>query len=329
MEIIKWTDIEAFYNIRKYVLAYPNLLGEKDTVVYRAKVKLHGSNSAVRVFKDGRVFAQSRTQIISTTNDNAGFAKWVAANEDQWSGIDTGGADEIIIFGEWCGPGVQKGVAVNQIPNKVFAVFAIQTMPDQQLIVNPDIISSLIGTLDNVYILPWHGSELQVYWPGSDESLQAPIDQCNAAVAEVEKCDPWVKENFGIEGLGEGLVYYPVSHIGLENFKNLCFKAKGEKHKVVASKNSAQANPEKAEGVDAFAALVLTEARLEQGVRAIANGELLYDIKNVGKFIGWVSQDVSKETVDELQASGLEWKQVSRTIDNKARTWYLNNARKL
>lgn len=341
MNVVKWTEIEAFHNIRKCLSVYPELLGSNNTVTYRGKVKLHGTNAAIQVHKDGTVVAQSRTAILTPTSDNAGFAKWVDSNKDAWAARKISLANNeqaLIIFGEWCGPGIQKGVAVNNIPNKVFAVFAVQIVEiddtEETLIVNPrdveDIVCNINPKIPNVHVLPWHGSEVKVEWLTSAETLQKTADAINELVMAVEKCDPWIKETFGVEGLGEGIVYYPISHPGRKAFGDLCFKAKGEKHKVVNAKAPAQVDPEKAANSEAFAALVLTDARLEQGVRAVSvDGEFTFDIKNVGKFIGWVGKDVEKETKAELEASGLEWKQVAKTIGDRARVWYLDKAKAL
>jgi hypothetical protein len=157
------------------------------------------------------------------------------------------------------------------------------------------------------------------------------ISGVNDVVAEVEHVDPWVKENFGVEGTGEGIVCYPVSkeHLGFENFTYLCFKAKGEKHKNVATAKPAQLNAEAAASVEAFAELVVTEARLLQGAQTVQlrDSSDLYDMKRVGVFIQWVLADVEKETQDELEASGLTFKQVSKAVTDRARKWFIEKSR--
>ena len=35
-------------------------------------------------------------------------------------------ARDIVVFGEWCGPGVEKGMAISAAKTKLFAVFAVQ-----------------------------------------------------------------------------------------------------------------------------------------------------------------------------------------------------------
>ena len=68
-----WTHIEAFKNVNRYIDKY--LKDDKPVIEYRGKIKLHGTNAAVQINKDG-VFAQSRNNIITPESDNAGFARW-------------------------------------------------------------------------------------------------------------------------------------------------------------------------------------------------------------------------------------------------------------
>jgi hypothetical protein len=68
---------------------------------------------------------------------------------------------------------------------------------------------------------------------------------------------------------------------------------------------------------------VLTEARLEQGARAVAGGDLVFEKKNLGAFIGRVCKDVEKETGDELAAANLAWKEVQKAVSDAARVWFL------
>ena len=70
---------------------------------------------------------------------------------------------------------------------------------------------------------------------------------------------------------------------------------------------------------DAFVDLVVTPARLEQGVSEACGGE--YQLKRMGEFIRWVSADVQKETKAELDAAGLTWKQVQKAVASHAREW--------
>lgn len=339
---INWPSITSFHNVRKSTATYPHILNGNHKVTYRGKCKLHGTNSGIQ-FTGDDVVAQSRTTILKDGADNAGFAAWVNEHKEAFL-KENQHLKGYTIFGEWIGPGINKGCAVHLIDNKSFAVFAmikrnpaftedVMEVQEYDFIADPAIIKGhLLGLLDsvpNIFILPWHTEEVEIDWNSSGEDLKPVVEGLNAAVNLVEACDPWVKETFGKEGVGEGIVYYPRSrgHMGRDNFSNLGFKAKGEKHKIVKAKAAVTIDPAVAASVVEFVDMVVTDARLDQGVQEACGGE--YDIKKVGPFIGWISKDCAKECQDELKASGLEWKQVSKDVARKARTWYIGKTEEL
>jgi hypothetical protein len=341
--MFKWTSIEGFHNVRKLLKTYPDL--HEGTIAYRAKVKLHGTNGGVAIYPDGRVEAQSRTSVLSPKEDNSNFCKQcVLANEDFWSKF----ADDhtITIYGEWCGPGIEKGTAINKTEEKLFAIFAIQlgdSITDEfgydhaTTVIEPLIISRILsagGELpSNVRVLPWYGDGIIVDFADT-ESMQSAVDIMNGVVETVEAIDPWVKETFGIEGMGEGVVYYPISfsnggNIDRHQMSTFSFKAKGEKHKNTKTKKAVQIDPEVAASIDDFVTMVVTPARLDQGARAVAGGELDFDQRYIGPFLKWMGQDVKKETSAELEASDLKWDQVVKPVGTAARTWYLEKFKEL
>lgn len=331
---ISWVSIESFYHVRKHVDAYPTLLPQPGPVTYRAKVKLHGTCAGVIVEPDGTVTAMSRSAIITPENDNAGFAKWVQERREAFAAEQLNGAT-LIIFGEWCGPGIQKGVAVNKLPERSFAVFAARSIAEgsEEFMTEPWFLEGRLKNVPGAYVLPWFndGEEFVIDWQLPAEQLQPVIDRINERVLAVEACDPWVKSVCGEEGVGEGLVFYPVSetHSNYKCFSDLCFKAKGAKHQVVAKAKPAQADPQAAANAAAFAEMVVTPARLEQGCRAANGGELVFESKNIGTFLAWIGRDVIKECNVEMQASGLEQKDAVRACSNRARVWYLDGMKKL
>ena len=339
MSHVKWPEIEGFHNVRKAVKAYGDNVGEtsiahQGSIAYRPKIKLHGTNAGVTLKNNGKdVFAQSRENIIGTGNDNMGFAAWVEKNCDFFEIAPLG--EVTTIFGEWCGPGVQKGVAISQIPHKIFAIFAVQV--DDRVFVDPVEIANLVrGQHDDIVILPWGfdsasfstGTNIKVDWTDV-ASMEFAVKSINPIIEDIDGSDPWVKMVFNVEGHGEGLVWYPISLTGIDGsidrdaLSSYMFKTKGEKHQAVKTKKAAQLDPEVVASVDGFVELVITEARLEQGAREINRGELEFTNKLIGPFIGWVGKDVNKECQDELEASDLEWKQVAKAVQTAARKWYL------
>lgn len=233
-----------------------------------------------------------------------------------------------------CGTGIQKRTAISSIDRKIMAVFAIQYGDGTdglpvEFEVEPENIRKLLPEHRDIFVLPWYGPELTLNF-NNKESLQPNVDIINSLVEEVERCDPWVKVTFGLEGLGEGIVSYPLNPSGgkvsRDYWTGFAFKAKGEKHKVVNTKKPAQLEPEFVSNIDDFVKLFVTEARLEQGVMATGGK---YEMSQMGEFLKWFGQDVKKESVAELEKAGLEWKQVSNFIVTAARNWYKEKAAKI
>lgn len=323
MALVRWPEISLFHNVRKTVEALPSLVEGGSAVTYRGKVKLHGTNAAVQVLPGGVVEAQSRTAVLTERADNAGFARWVQKQSARWASSVPEG---VVLFGEWCGPGIQGGVAVSALESKVFAVFAAYLGGDGSdgLLVQPEQLAPLVAGLEGVHVLPWHTEPFVVDWSLPAEALAPVTSLLNQQVEAIERRDPWVHATFGVEGVGEGLVCYPVSRPGREAFGNLAFKAKGEQHRVVRAKAAVQVAPEHAASAAQFAELVLPEPRLEQGAHAVApDGDTGFDSKRIGAFLAWISADVQKETKAELEASGLTWPQAQKAVNDRARSWYL------
>lgn len=343
MSFTRWTDIEGFHNVRKAVNKYELYSG---SITYRGKIKLHGTNAGIVVKGNmngkGDVFAQSRSGIIGTGNDNAGYAAWVESTKDVWLGITQ--RLQITIFGEWCGPGVQKGVAITQVSGKQFAIFAIQIGITEEdgsnyIIADPTEIEKFFFVEDvtlpeNVHILPWYGEDIIVDYADTP-MLEAAVDAMNKVIEDVEAVDPWVKEVFGVEGMGEGVVYYPVSfqdkfgYISRWHMSTFMFKAKGEKHKVQKDKKAVILDPEVVASTNEFADKFVTEQRLEQWATSVNRGVLDFDSKLIGAFLKEFNQDVKKESGDELTVAELEWKDVAKEVAKRAREWYLAKLQEL
>lgn len=316
---IKWTSIELLHNV------YSNLeaLNQTPSITYRAKIKLHGTNAGVQVTSTGDVLAQKRSQIITPLDDNAGFAAWVSHNIDYFRQLRSD--SNLVIFGEWCGSNIQKGVAISQIDRKILAVFAMQyggiNGEAAYLEIRPEKIRAILPDHEDIFVLPYFGEPVTLDFSDRHQ-LQTATDTINQMVATVEAKDPWVQETFGVEGVGEGLVLYPQADdlVFREGYTELIFKAKGEKHQVVKNRQAVQIDPEVAQSIEEFVDLFLTEARFEQALMDGCDGEL--NIRKMGQFLKWISQDVLKESEAELAAANLTWKQVNKPLSNIARKWY-------
>ena len=320
---LKWTSIELLHNVRRNL----DTVGKAFSVTYRAKIKLHGTNAGVQITPEGKVAAQKRTQIITPKSDNAGFAAWVEKNREYFTALKS--PENITLFGEWCGSGIQKGVALTQIKRKIFAVFAMQyggvDGKIAKLEVRPEKIREFLPKHEDIFVLPFYGDRIALNF-GDVEQLKTAAETINKIVESVEAIDPWVKDTFGIEGVGEGLVMYPVVDRLVERaeYTELMFKAKGAKHQAVNLKQPVQIDAETASNRQEFVDLFVTEARLQQALTEACAGE--FDMKKMGDFLKWISTDVHKESVAELEKAGLTWKEVNKPLMNTARNWYKNKA---
>lgn len=329
---VAWSSL----GLLPYVVETLRLLSEQSgdpqpTIRYRTKIKQHGTNCAVQVRRDGEhvgVFAQGRTDLLTPEADYKGFAKWVRDNEERFRAVP---GEDLTIFGEWAGPGVEPGMAVSKVEGRMFFVFAVQVGRGEgaSLIYDPDVICQIItpaAWAAGLVVLPWEEPEVTIDFADS-ASVEAAARAMSAVVLEVEREDPFVKRVLGISGTGEGLVFYPVGEVPSdpERYCQLMWKAKGDKHATVRQRAPVQAAPEVVASVAAFVDLMVTEPRLLQGVTVACGG--VYDPKLTGKFISWLSGDVQKESTAELGASGLSWAQVQRAVETCGRQWYLNRAK--
>ncbi len=78
--------------------------------------KIDGTNAQIIIATDGRVAAGSRTRLITPTDDNFGFARWVSENSVALAELLGPGRH----FGEWWGSGIQRGYGLKE---KRFSLF--------------------------------------------------------------------------------------------------------------------------------------------------------------------------------------------------------------
>lgn len=339
--MFKFPKIQNFHNMIK-----TGLRGESE-LTFQGKIKLHGSNAGIHIPKNGgEIHVQSRNHIIVPgKGDNAGFAAWVEENKEYWQhvGLDD---EDITIYGEWCGKGINSGAAVCTIEDKFFAVFAIMWGTDlergsKSIMVNdPTMIRSCLEIDYNgqptvelpsdVYILPYHGKPVTVCFD-DHVSLTEAVELINKEVLKVDECDPWIKETFGVSGVGEGIVYHVTgANHGMtlrEEYSRLTFKAKGERHSDVKQKKPVLPDPEVLANIKEFVQKFVTENRLAH--MAAEHNLEDYLMQDMGAFLKAVCTDVHAESKAEIEASPLEWKQAAKGVVYAARNWYIVKSKEL
>lgn len=289
------------------------------TLLFRGTVKLHGTNAAV-VYSPSGIHFQSRERVLGPGDaDNMGFYAHMSKHLEvlqaikhqllAYMDIDDHDNATIAIYGEWCGGSIQKTVALNQLP-KMFVAFLINInglwFEADSLASRPD------ASFYNVLDFPNYTQAIDFNYPELAQNELARITE------EVERCCP-VAHHFGVDGIGEGVVWRCLSRLKPEYW----FKVKGEKHSASKVKTLAAVEVEAVKAVMDFVAATVTEARLNQ-----AHHHLKYELQkpvdqtSTGDFIRWVVTDIHKEEADTLAASGLEAKQVNPKISAAAKAWY-------
>ena len=295
--------------VREYCAYYNTPL---PTITFEGTVKLHGTNAAVGITKDGSLFCQSRSRIITPEDDNFGFANFVKHNEGYFLNLlgyicAKAEVESCIVYGEWCGANIQKGVALSDL-DKMFVAFYAEGY-DNEVSIPLDIqyvdFDHRYGVY-SVYDFPTYSHSVDFSNPERSVNMLASITE------EVERECP-VGKHFNVSGVGEGVVWR-----GTLGGKSLIFKVKGEKHSVSKVKKLVTVDPEVVDSINKFVDYAVTDNRLEQGLQEIG-----LDQKTIGKFIGWVSKDIHKEESDVLESSNLTMKQVGGKIADKARNFYL------
>lgn len=292
---------------------------------FTGTVKLHGTNAGVSYNRVDGIWAQSKNSIITIKNDNYNFAMFVERNKDTFSNLfkslESHIRDDntiITIFGEWSGGKIQKGVAINGLKNflGIFAVKISYSKEDRFFLTN-DKWSFLKSEENRIFnVQNWKSYKIEIDFEDVQKSLQKLTDLTN----DVEKECP-VGNAFGVSGIGEGIVWIHQS----DKYGTIRMKVKGEKHSNTKIKKQIVAiDPEVLNNINEFVDYAVTENRLNQAIEQVftIKNELL-DIKKMGDFLRWISNDIFDEEQDVLVSSGLEMKKINKAISLKARNWFL------
>jgi hypothetical protein len=309
------------------------------TLTYLGTVKMHGTNAAVsKDLKTQELAAQSRSKIITEKTDNAGFARYVhGVPRAAWDFLfdvlilpfvnADNAHGQVTVFGEWIGPGVQKGVGISNIPAKSFVVFGVHVgdrdsdsgywIPLETIPTFEDGSEYLSG--HNIYLItdvaPTYSVDIDFNYPKLIQNKLVELTQ------SIEASCP-VAESFGVKGIGEGIVWRADDPIWSE--PQFWFKTKGDKHSASKARVIAAVDPIKVQNVAAFVDLTLTERRLEQGVEHLNELGKPMSRASTGDYIRWVINDAVTEEVAVLEESELTTKDVGSALSFKARQWFFN-----
>lgn len=316
--MIKFPSIEQFRNVIRDVRTNHDYQGkdEQDQPIYlhsspypvlefRGTVKLHGTNGAIVKYPD-RIEFQSRERVLSLTSDNAGFMLNMSGKNLGFLFTGLGFTDHIAVYGEWCGQGIQAGVAISQVP-KMFVVFAYKIDGEWINIQRSDPEQGIYD------INSFPTFRMKIDFNSPESAQNALIDLTNQVEAECP-----VGKHFGVSGIGEGIVWTTAD-------RRYIFKVKGEKHSSSKVKTLAEVDVELIESLNAFVDYALTESRLQQGLMKLQEMGKEVSQKSTGDYLRWIVGDIMKEEEDTIVKNGFDPKKLNPIISNKARQWFFNN----
>lgn len=335
MQFVKFPSIEQFRKVVKTVNDKSAFTGlgsggnptfdynkPKPIITFTQTVKIHGTNAGVGLTTDGKFFQQSRNRLISVDNDNAGFANWCEDSNRKpflmrylsdvlYSAPNSinNHITQVVLFGEFAGQGIMKGVAVSEIEKSFFA-FGLYFLHEDGSVTKSTAIDSLENNNLNIYnIFMFDNKTVDIDFNNTEETINKIIED---TLSVEDECP--VGKYFGVSGVGEGVVL-------LSECGNYIFKSKGEKHSVSKVKTMTSADTYEMSNIENFVSDVLTENRLKQGIDYLK--EMGFDIDNTstGEYIKWVQADILKEEGDIIESKSLDIKKVNGVIAKKAKSY--------
>jgi hypothetical protein len=305
---------EAVFNTRALAISPDTAL---PTVNYTGHVKLHGTNAAVVYYEDGTFHCQSRQEIIrpGKDTDNAGFATWAYPKAQQILDLSTEikfllnskQLRQVAVFGEWCGSKISPNVALRQLPNKVFVVFALAYITDDW------------NTWHYCNLNEFVNSELGIYNTNLFPTYPITVD-FNSPQKATEQLQIWVNsvedecpagKYFKVTGIGEGIVF-----TANDPFANPLgnFKVKGSKHEAAAAIIAA-ADPIAIAEFSSLIDLIMrkgeVESRTAQAVRVLKEqGCQMNSMLQTKSLVEWLIADIIKENTLDIEASRFNLKSV-------------------
>ena len=293
---------------------------ELPVVNFKCLVKLHGTFAGVKYTKKAGIQAMSKGNIITPQSDNAGFAFFVQQNLDYFEFmlselIKNTETKEINLMGEWAGPGVQKGVGINLIPEKSFFMFGLKFKNEEksEWAIDPSVVLRKIAEKDRIYSLyDFLTYDVEIDFNNPTQAKKE-LDEIRD---QIDKECP-VAKALGYIGNGEGIIC-----TGYVNDQRYIFKHKGESHSRKKPKQKKELDPKQQEKLQT-AETVTPAWRIEQGIQEIAdtNNNGVLEMKHLGDVIKWVISDVIKEDIDVLTEDGFEIKEIQGFISKIVRDY--------
>ena len=299
---------------------------KKPILTFSATTKLHGTNAGICYTPEKGIVAQKRSSLLPTDvlTGHFGFNQFVLVEKREFfetlmKSLHSAFCDpeeQITIYGEWAGNGIQKGVGISELP-KGFYIFdckVYNSTTDTQRWLDVSEFGLNESKIFNITTFPTWNLEIDFNQPAMSQNKLVEITE------QIEKECP-VSKQLGIkDGIGEGAVW-----TCFWNDEKYIFKVKGEKHSVTKVKKLASVDPEILTSIQKFIDYACTPNRIEQGIQEVNATEK----KNMPDLLRWVANDIISEETDTLVANNLEWKQVARECSNRVRQYYFTKLDKI
>lgn len=339
-EHVPFPSIEQFKKAVKEVKQYYKACGDvrPSTLPLRGTVKLHGTHADI-VHNGGLIHFQSRNRVLSKgkDGDNCGFVRFM---EDEVTipliqesiiqpvidvytkinGTHPASVGPIMIAGEFCGAGIQKGVALSKLP-LMFVIFAIKIDTTFQDMEQYKDIHLEEKSIYNIFRAGTFSLDLNMDDP------QASVSELKSITDRVEKECPFAK-TFGVSGTGEGVVW-AFNHPSLICRSRFYFKVKGEEHagsRVVTLKEKSPEEIAALRDAREFARKALTDSRLRQGLDYLKEMNLDSSLmQNISAYIKWVIDDVDKEEKEEMIQANVDQSKLRSELSKIAVGFYKSN----
>ena len=304
-------------NIYEHTEPYP-------TIEFDVTHKIGGCNMSIGLdILYNHWFYQSRDMLLDN-EDYAGFKQHFISNNYEnrlrlltdkiISKYDKIPSD-IIIYGEWCGKGIPEKACISKTENKKWIIFAIK--------VNGEYINNFIDLQDNeigIYnILQFENFKYSIdfnqFEPLAWQNKEIPDFLTQLSNEKTINCP--ISKSFGVEGLGEGLVF--TAYFNGYDYKLKVKNNVYEKADVAKQVKEVIENPL----LDKFVEEVCTENRLEQfsNKLLLEQGELLS--KHIPIFLSMIVADIDKEeqiAIDKLDDKNRKW---VYAVQTKAKNYFI------
>ncbi|KAH8596203.1 hypothetical protein B0O99DRAFT_621254 [Bisporella sp. PMI_857] len=228
----------------------------------------------------------------------------------------------VIIAGEWIGRGIQKDVAICELPEKYFVILCVcinnRWLPDEPY-------SKICDEAAGIYNISRGGFYKTIIDITSNKTLNASMEILQAYTLDVERSCPFA-ETFGISGNGEGVVWkteHPLSEDA-----RLWFKTKSPLYNCRKRLEKLQSDNPKVRA-KAFAESTVTEARLDQGFHYLLEIGIDANEKAAVKFVSWLVNDVEVEECREIDEMKINIEFLREEVEKVGKMWYFEKVIKL